>query len=280
VKNDEVLISIITVCFNSEKTMRKTIESVLNQNYDNYEYIIVDGGSTDSTVEIIKGYKEKFHGKMTVISEKDKGWYDAMNKGILRSKGEFINILNSDDYYEINALDSVCKTVLENNVDKNSIIYGDSTNIYYNSKNGLYFRRINAPRDMRKISIRNMCQGMCGIRHQSMFVGKNVYKKIGFYNLEFRLHADWDFFLKTLQEEIPYYYTDTNLTYYSMYGISTTLDVKERHLVRKKNKLYKWFDYYFFIDRFGAKTLLKSILGKERWNDLLFFIHFLRGKRK
>ena len=92
-------ISIITVCFNSERTINETIKSVLNQTYDNIEYIIVDGGSKDKTLEIIKENEDKFNGKLIWKSEKDKGLYDAMNKGIKMSTGDVIGFINSDDLF-------------------------------------------------------------------------------------------------------------------------------------------------------------------------------------
>ena len=99
--------SIITVCYNSEKTIRRTFESVLSQSFTDYEYIVVDGNSKDSTVEIIKEYEPKFNGRMHWISEPDNGIYDAMNKGIRMAKGDFINMMNSDDQIAPNALQYV-----------------------------------------------------------------------------------------------------------------------------------------------------------------------------
>ena len=89
-------VSIITVCFNSETTIRDTLESVLSQDYPNIEYIIIDGGSTDKTLVIIKEYKDRI---AQIISEKDRGIYDAMNKGIQLATGEIVGMLNSDDMY-------------------------------------------------------------------------------------------------------------------------------------------------------------------------------------
>ena len=104
-KKNNVKVSIITVSYNSEKTIRRTIESVLNQTYRNIEYIIIDGASSDSTVDIIKEYESKFLGRLKWISETDSGIYDAMNKGICKASGELIGIINSDDYYEKEAVE-------------------------------------------------------------------------------------------------------------------------------------------------------------------------------
>ena len=97
-------ISLITVSFNSAETIRDTFESVLAQNYEDYEYIVVDGLSKDGTVDIIKEYEPKFNGRMHWISEKDSGLYDAMNKGIRMATGEVVGILNSDDFFSDNSV--------------------------------------------------------------------------------------------------------------------------------------------------------------------------------
>ena len=101
--------SIVTVCFNSEKTIKKTIESVLQQEFKDYEYIIVDGASKDGTMDVVKNYEDKFEGRLRYISEPDKGIYDAFNKGIRMSKGKYVWIVNSDDYIEPNALEELYK---------------------------------------------------------------------------------------------------------------------------------------------------------------------------
>ena len=103
---ENFLISVVTVCFNSERTISRTIESVLNQSYPIYEYLIVDGRSSDKTMDIVKEFEPLFNGKMKVISEADNGIYDAMNKGILMAKGKLIGILNSDDWYEPDTLEN------------------------------------------------------------------------------------------------------------------------------------------------------------------------------
>lgn len=271
-KKPEILISVVTVSLNSENTIEKTITSVLKQGFKNYEYIIVDGKSTDQTVNIIKKYSPFFEGRLRYISEPDNGWYDAMNKGINMSRGAFINFLNSDDYYEEDALHIINDYIVKNNISDHAIIYGDSTNIYKNSKGQIYYRRIAAPKSI-NIENKRIKDGMCGIRHQSMFVGRKVYDKIGCLNLKFKLHADWDFFIKSLYDNIPYFYIKKNLTYYSMYGVSTSLNVTERHLVRKENHLYHGVDWTYWKDKIGLKTIIMKCVGNVKWNELLFWIH-------
>ena len=113
-------ISIITATFNSAKTVRDTFDSVLAQTYHDIEYIVVDGLSKDNTLDIIKEYAPKFNGRMRYISEKDKGLYDAMNKGIAMATGDIVGILNSDDFYTSNdILELVAETM--NNEDIEAI---------------------------------------------------------------------------------------------------------------------------------------------------------------
>ena len=135
----KTLVSIITVCWNSEKYIRDTIESVLNQTYKNIQYIIIDGKSTDKTLSIIDEYKERFGDRLTLVSEKDSGIYNAMNKGLALVKGELVGIINSDDYYE---LDAVEKMVEQYKLHGSGVYYG-YCKVYYRSfswMRGIYCR--------------------------------------------------------------------------------------------------------------------------------------------
>ena len=107
----ELLVTVLTPCFNSGRTIEKTLTCIENQTYKNIEYIIVDGGSTDNTLELIKRHRSRLPEKLTVISEKDNGIYDAMNKGIRLAKGHLIGIVNSDDYYEKDTVEQIVKPV-------------------------------------------------------------------------------------------------------------------------------------------------------------------------
>ena len=112
-------ISIITASYNSGKTIRHTVESVLRQTYPDFEYIVVDGGSTDNSIDIVKDYQVAFKGRLKWISEKDKGIYDAMNKGIRMATGDVVGILNSDDFYtDENVLQTVADNFMNHSVDE------------------------------------------------------------------------------------------------------------------------------------------------------------------
>ena len=121
----DMLVSVITVCYNSEKTIRQTLESVLAQTYPHIEYIIVDGKSTDGTMGIVSGYAERFAQKgyrFRVVSEKDNGIYDAMKKGIRMATGELVGIINSDDWYEPIAVETAVHSYGE---EKYDLFYAD-----------------------------------------------------------------------------------------------------------------------------------------------------------
>ena len=166
-----MLFSIVTVCYNSEKTIETTIKSILNQTCQDYEYWIIDGKSTDRTVQIIQQYEPLFQGKLKWISEKDQGIYDAMNKGIEHSSGELIGILNSDDYYESDALEKIA-------------------NAYYGNQYAVLYGMVRTIRDGKEVMVylknhefleRDM------IAHPACFVTKKLYDRFGKYSLEYPL---------------------------------------------------------------------------------------------
>lgn len=187
-------ISLITVCFNSEKTIEDTINSVLKQNYDNYEYIVVDGGSTDGTLKIIEKYKKSFNGKIKIISEKDNGLYDAMNKGIKISSGDVIGILNSDD-------------ILANN-----FVFSNIDKIMDNGYDGVYADLVFMDSLTMSIPVRNFIAHNYNKKfgwhppHPTLYLKKKVYDKVGMFNLEYKICADYDFMLRMLKENFKIFY--------------------------------------------------------------------------
>lgn len=184
-------ISIITVCYNSSKTIARTIESILIQKNVQLEYLIIDGASKDNTVAIVESYREKFESKdisFIVITEPDKGIYDAMNKGVKHATGEIIGILNSDDYYtSSDVLFSVSKGFDDNNIDS---LYG---NLLY-VKNGKPYRywKSGKPRSLKFGWMPP---------HPAFFVKKDIYHKYGLFRLDCGTAADYELMLRFLEKD-------------------------------------------------------------------------------
>ncbi len=192
-------ISIITVCFNSEETIISTLNSVISQTYNNIEHIIVDGGSTDRTLDILKEYKFK---NKIIISEPDKGIYDAMNKGINLASGEIITILNSDDIYQSPKTLSEIIIDIENNPDKD-IFLGDV--VFFNKNN---FKKIFRYYSAKNFKTKSLLDGIMP-PHPSSFIKKSVYEKYGLYNRELSIAADFEMFLRLLYvNKLEYFYTN------------------------------------------------------------------------
>lgn len=179
---EEIKVSIITVCYNSEKTIRKTIESVLGQTYKKIEYIIVDGNSHDRTMDIVNEYKPSFEGRMKVVSEPDDGIYFAMNKGIKMATGELVGIINSDDWYEEDAVEKIIVKYGENKKDY-MVLYGLTGII----KNGEMITEL-------ETSHENLENEM--ISHPSCFITRATYEKYGLYNTKYTSVADYDLMLR------------------------------------------------------------------------------------
>lgn len=182
-------ISIITVSYNSARTIRDTIESVINQSYDNIEHIFVDGISEDDTIGIINSYN---HEKI-VVSEKDKGIYDAMNKGVLLATGDIIGILNSDDLYEdTNIIETVMNQFSQ--YPSTDIVYGDL----------VYVKSDNVDKVVRKwksMSYKNDFFDNGNVPpHPSLFIKRRIYEESGLFNLDFNLAADYEFMLRIFKK--------------------------------------------------------------------------------
>ncbi len=182
-------VSIITVCFNSRDTIEDAIKSVLSQSYPDIEYVVIDGGSTDSTVEIIK----KYEGRITkFISEPDKGIFDAMNKGLGMATGEIVGILNSDDLYsDSNVIKDVVEAMNREEVD---VAWGDLLIVDANDKNKII-------RVWRSSSYK---EGKFAWGwhppHPTFFVRKWVYEKYGYFDLNFSVvAADYEIMLRFLE---------------------------------------------------------------------------------
>lgn len=183
-------VSLITVTFNSDKTLRDTIQSVLSQSFPNIEYILVDGLSQDKTIEIIKEYEPLFHNRLKWVSEKDTGLYDAMNKGIYMATGDIVGIINSDDFYHRN--DVIAKVVEAfDNTDTQSV-YGD-------------VRFVN-PNDIDK-TVRyyssekfTPCLFRYGFMpaHPTFFTYRKYFEEFGYYKADYKIAADYELLIRFL----------------------------------------------------------------------------------
>lgn len=215
-------ISIVTVVYNGEKTIRKTIESVLCQSFKDYEYIIVDGLSKDNTLSIAKEYEERFEGRLRIYSERDKGIYDAMNKGIKHAKGDYIWLVNADDWMEPDALNDIynyCKSegfptcVLSSCM---NIIDAENGHIKHSTHGG----------DIK--SYQKSCKKLgMGICHPATIVHKDVYNNIGAYDDRYYISADIDFSLRCYENKVDVRFLPTIITNMTDGGISNAFPIKK-----------------------------------------------------
>lgn len=250
---DNILITIITVCYNSEKTIKDTIESVLNQTYTNIEYILVDGNSTDNTVEIIKSYEKEAKQKGIIykwISEPDKGIADAWNKGVEMSSGDIIGILNSDDWYEN---DSVEKAVECLNIEEAEISYGICKRF---SEKKEFLETID------KIFNPKLKSLTFGFSHTTCFKTKKVYETIGKFDENFKIALDIDFLLRAYNNGIKFKKCK-NITCMRLGGISTKYEKearKEYKFALKKNGIGNF--EIFISDMLKIVIKLKNYLKR------------------
>lgn len=220
-------VSIITVTYNSANTLAMAIESVLRQTYPGIEYIVKDGGSTDKTIDVIKEYEPKFHGRMKWVSAKDKGIYDGMNKGIEMATGDLVGILNSDDFFTTSdVVSKVVENIKEKNVDA---IYGDihfvrDSNLqkcvrYYSSKlfSPFWLRFGFMP------------------AHPSFYVKRGILIEAGLYKINYKLGADFEMMVRLFHKHhISYYYLQKDFVTMRTGGASTR-DINSRRILLKED---------------------------------------------
>jgi len=209
-----MIISIITVAYNGSSFIQNTIESVLTQTYPNIEYIIVDGFSKDNTVDIIKEYEPKFNGRMKWVSEKDRGMYDAMNKGIRMATGDVVGIINSDDFYHRNdVVAEIAKVFEDDNVQATfadvRFVNPDNLNKtvrYYSSKN---------------FSPNRFRFGFMPA-HPSFFTYKKNFETFGYYQTDYKIAADYELLIRFLYtNKLKYKYLPLDVMKMRTGGMST-----------------------------------------------------------
>ena len=243
-------ISIITVCFNSEKTIRDTIESVLGQDYSNIEYIIIDGESNDDTLNIVNEYAGHIN---TVVSESDKGIYDAMNKGIQLATGDVIGILNSDDFFEYSSVISDVVNQFKSSPES-SLVFGDVI-IVEPSNTQKIVRFYNAD----KFRTWKLKFGWMP-PHPASFIKRSVYKQVGSYSLDYKIAADYELFVRMLMlHKLSYTRINKVLVRMRVGGLSTS-GFKSNYLLNseivkacKRNGIYT--NLFFVLLKIPFKLL-------------------------
>lgn len=223
-QNKSPKVSIITIVFNGSKTLEKTIQSVVNQDYINIEYIIIDGNSTDGTQQIIKQYADKI---ALWISEKDNGLYDAMNKGLVRATGDYVWFMNSGDLIPTSStISEIFKSTDKPYAD---VYYGDTTMIDLNG-NIIGERRLTPPKNL---TAKHFKQGML-VSHQS-FIAKRSLTQL--YDTKYRFSADFNWCLQILIKAKTIEYTNSTLSLYLDGGLTKKnilKGLKERFLIMNK----------------------------------------------
>jgi len=197
------LLSIVTVVFNGATHLDQAIRSVIDQTYPNIEYLIIDGGSSDGTLDIIKSNEARID---YWVSEPDKGIYDALNKGLTRVKGDLIGLLSADDYYEPDVLRLVANAFAD--AAAPGIYFGNS----YILQEDLGLRYLSIAR-------LQLWRGMT-FKHQAMFIDRQIHQRIGLYNISYRIAGDYEFVLRAMKNQVPFYYIDHALVNYRNTGVS------------------------------------------------------------
>lgn len=248
--------SIITISYNSSKTIERTIKSVLSQTYDDYEYIIVDGASKDDTLSIIKSYEPLFCGRLKYISERDKGIYDAMNKGIRLSSGKIIGIVNSDDWLEADALAVVFKCYQDEAFGFDAVCCG-WMNFHYKNGNVQILKT-----DKEALISMSRVYEMGGVRHPATFVPKSIYNKYGGFDDSIRIMADTDLILRLVENNVRFIFPNRVVTNMSDGGTSNKnlmAACKDYSQILRKRGV-KGLRYYVLYDKWCMKRYIKGFL--------------------
>ncbi len=258
-------LTIITVCLNSENTIERTIKSVIKQNVPNFEYIIIDGCSSDGTIEIIRKYTETHADLIKFISEKDEGLYHAMNKGVVIAKGDLIGIINADDYY----LDDVLEEIYFSwkNSNKPGIISG----------NTLLLEKNNSESGSLAFPFIDLTLKKVNIPHPSTFVSKAAYLRHGGYELNLKYASDKEFFYRLINSGESYLFLDKTIACFSQGGMGSRIGLKgfrENYIIDKKYRnilfasrilLTNLIIYYSMKIKKSILAIRKYICSRRKW---------------
>lgn len=251
------LFSIVTICYNSSATIERTIKSILGQTFTDYEYIIVDGASKDTSLDIVRKYEPLFEGRMKWKSEPDTGIYNAMNKGIMRSSGEIIGIVNSDDWLEADALQILVEEMSHNEENRRKILTGEVLFHYDDGSTQLY------PTSYERYEYFAKRYRM-GLNHPATFVPRSIYDKMGIFDEEFKLYADADFILRCYKAGVGVHFINKVLSNMADGGASNVRSRKELEdsLLKYKKHCTTKIEYFKYATRSKIMWFLRGFIPK------------------
>lgn len=253
-------LSVITICYNIKDEIERTCESIVSQTNQDFEWIVVDGGSTDGTVDILNKYKSH----MTVfISEKDKGIYNAMNKGIKRAKGEYLNFMNGGDSF---ASPDVVEQFYNCSAFGADVVYGN-TNIIEKKKEWL--KRY--PTLINKEFLYRNCLG-----HQASFIKRKLFDKYGLYNEKYKIVSDWEQWIIFLENSCVFKHWDKTVANFYYNGISSVFT--SDHLQERENVINTHFTLKE-IKRFKKVKPRKFKIHLFNFIPLIYTENFSDGKK-
>lgn len=256
-----VLLSIITVSLNSDLTIEKTIQSVLNQNFTDFEYLIIDGKSTDNTLQIIQKYEPQFHQKnipFTWISESDTGIYNAWNKGLRLAKGDWISFLGSDDIYLEGVLEKYAKVILSNK-------HADFIHSKVKLMNSDTVKFI-----ISDIWKWNVFKRYMKIAHVGAFHNKQYFEKYGIFDEKYKISGDYEMLLRAKHNLKTVFFDDFTAEMKDG-GISNKnvfMAFKEVRIAKVSTanvlKLVAYFDFYFSLFKYYSSSYLKRFRNQKK----------------
>jgi len=264
-----VKLSIITINFNEKQGLQKTIDSVLSQTSDHFEFIVIDGNSTDGSKEVVSQYKNHFSFS---VSEPDTGIYNAMNKGIKAAKGDYLLFLNSGDSLVSSSTVSEIEQAIDGSFD---IYYGNL--VYYDAKK---------KKKQKWTFPDSLSLGFFvgySLPHQASFIRRTLFETISLYNENLKIASDWEFFMiAIINKKASYKYLDIVVSEYDLNGISSNPNNEERVNSEKNQSLQKYFpmmvDDYQIIRELNSKRVKNLLYIKQfklPWKLLKGFSNFL-----
>lgn len=235
-------VTIITVCYNRKTTIEQSIKSVLNQDYPDIEYIVVDGNSSDGTQDIIESYSDKI---AKYVSEPDKGMYDAINKGLGMATGDIVGLMHSDDVFFDETIISKIVAVFNKNSNTDAV-YGDGIYVTNDAEQKIVRNRIGGTYDYKKIKA-----GWLPL-HPTVYIKRSIIEKYGNYNLDFKIASDTEFLLRYL------YKYKINISYLNAYIVKMRMGGLSTNYKRAFEVLREDYSIYKFHELSGARAVFQK----------------------